>query len=168
MAGTLGNVVSFLVFSRKKFKKTVFEVYYRVLSLVYIFGNSYAMFDFFSYKFNMNIQTVSLFSCKSNLYLIYLSGPLAAYILAAISVDRMINTVSPTRFLIRKNKKFQISYCFCVLIFNAFYYLPVPYYMTFTESEPFITNETTDTNDSLSSSFTIYECNLDDGGLVYW
>ena len=154
--GFVGNVISFIVFSQKRFRNTLFNVYFRALNLIYSFTITYTLFDYFNYQFNANIQTVSWLVCHFNLYLIYSIAPVAAWLLVVISLDRMLSTKYPSKYLMRKNKRIQILICIFFLIFNLIYYIPLAVYQNYEETFNNVTNMTDVT------------CTLNDGGVVYW
>jgi hypothetical protein len=154
--GFFGNVLSLIVFSQKRFKNTLFDVYFRALNLIYSFTITYTLFDYFNYQFNVNIQTISWSFCHFNLYLIYSIAPVAAWLLVVISFDRMLSTKYPSRYLMRKNKKIQILICVFLLIFNLIYYMPMAVYQNYEETYNNLTN------------MTDVRCTLDDSGIVYW
>lgn len=154
--GFVGNVISFIVFSQKRFRNTLFNVYFRALNLIYSFTITYTLFDYFNYQFNANIQTVSWLFCHFNLYLIYSIAPVAAWLLVVISLDRMLSTKYPSKYLMRKNKRIQILICIFFLIFNLIYYIPLAIYQNYEETFNNVTNMTDVT------------CTLNDSGVVYW
>jgi hypothetical protein len=154
--GFLGNVVSFIIFSQKRFKNTIFDVYFRTLNIIYSFTITYTLFDYFNYQFDANVQTISWLFCRFNLYLIYSIAPVAAYLLVVISLDRMLSTKYPSKYLMRKNKRIQILVCIFFLIYNLIYYIPLAVYQSYEETFNNLTN------------MTDVKCTLNDGGVVYW
>ena len=125
--GTLGNIVSFKIFSRKRFKNTIFEIYYRYLILIETFILQYVLFEFIVFSFHINIK--SIFECNLintiTEYYIYILSASASWTIACISLDRSIRVIYPQKFSFKNKKIFQYFFCNLILIFNFIFYLPV-------------------------------------------
>lgn len=158
--GITGNFISLMVFSRKKFKNTLFEVYFRVLSVVDTFTLMYVLVDFINYKYGINLYLTNYTLCKLGLYLVYVVAPMSGWILVTVSFDRMVNVLNPSSLKFRNEKLFQIGICLFILIYNLAFYSPL---IMFTEYKMVFSNETkrNESNESL------VECNLNDNGLTY-
>jgi hypothetical protein len=156
--GLLGNILSFVVFSRKKFKKTLFSIYFRVLNIADIYTILFALVDFLKYKLGHDMEKISIFFCKTTFYSLFAVSPISGHILAIISIDRFITTRFPNRFTIKNKTSFQIFICFFICLFNLSYYTPMIVFRQF---------ESLSKNDSNSSQES-YACNLNDDCISYW
>jgi len=144
--GIAGNIMSFIVFSRKKFKNTIFETYYRWICILDIISFSYPINDYFYYEYenyNWNI-----FFCDYLDFIMYAFPATAAWVLTIISFDRMINIVFPVYNSFIKKKKFQHISCFLATLCSMLVYSPIFYYREFNSYSNFDnqTNQTTSYN----------------------
>jgi hypothetical protein len=85
--GTSGNIVSFLVFSRKKFQNTVFSIYFRILAVTDSFTIFFSINEFIKYQLNIKLEYHAFILCKSILYLVFIFGPMSAHLLVVISYE---------------------------------------------------------------------------------
>ena len=121
----IGNILSFYIFSRKKFKKTIFSFYFRV---EIVFNFLYLLMPINNYlekEWNIHFKTISNLTCKLRYYYGDLTTPISNFILAIVSIDRYLTIVYPKSFFsFRKNLSFKISSCLFLTIFNLIYYIP--------------------------------------------
>ncbi len=153
--GFIGNILSLLIFRHNKFKRTIFGVYFPILNICNTLTIPYAIIDFLAYQYDIVINNMSIFLCKSTLYFIYSMAPVAGYIIVIVGLDRLITISYPNKFLIRNSKKFQYGICFVFLIYNLAFYTPL---IIYSDYESVFDNET---------NLTSYICNQNDNGLVY-
>ena len=156
--GLAGNILSFIVFSRKKFKNTLFSIYFRVLNIADVYTILFALVDFLKYKVGYEIEIISAFFCKTTFYSLFAISPISGHILVVIAIDRFITTRCPNRFSIRNKKYFQIILCLFITLYNISYYIPMIIFHEF---------ELISVNDSNSTKIS-YACNLNDAGVTYW
>ena len=98
LIGTLLNISSSLVFLRHKMLKSSSFCYFGVLNIVNAAYLLVTMSRSISENnFNSDIRHLSLFSCKTHVFLTYFLSHLSSLILCAISIDRAISVM----FLIR-------------------------------------------------------------------
>ena len=83
--GTIGNILAFSVFSRKKFKRSVFSVYFRVLTITDSITILFAVYEFLKYQLNVKLEHMSSILCRILLYLIHTFGPMSGWLLVVIS-----------------------------------------------------------------------------------
>jgi hypothetical protein len=125
--GVLGNILTFIVFSRKNFQNTIFSTYFRFLCIcdmiTLILRTDYFMLSFTG----TGIRSISPLSCKIMLYLIYSIPASSIWILVIISLDRLLSILKPTKFLFRKKAKFQIVITIGTICLILFYNVPVLY-----------------------------------------
>ncbi len=161
LLGMIGNMVSFIVFSRKKFKNTLFSIYFRFIIITDSFTLIFTIIDYLKYKHNIDIELKGEAFCKLTLYLIYAVAPLNGWVLVVVAFDRLINIKNSSSCLkLRKNKPTQLKICILFLVFNLVYYTPMIKFKKYRMSSSYdeIKNET----------IINYECILDDSnGLIY-
>jgi hypothetical protein len=75
MIGILTNLIAFIVFSRKKFKNTVFSTYFRVL-LVYLTLLNKLMF----FEFDISLRDINNPLCRITLIMAYSIPSIFAYL----------------------------------------------------------------------------------------
>lgn len=121
--GIIGNILSFVIFSRKKFQHTIFSTYFRFLSIFDTLAVLFGLVDYVSFHSEISVKEMSLFNCKIIEYFSYITPSVSAWILVVISMDRLISIVRPSLFQIRKKNSFQISVCIFLLFFNLIYYI---------------------------------------------
>jgi hypothetical protein len=120
--GTITNVISFIIFSRKRFQNTIFSTYFRFLLIIDTIGLAYlALGKFLYFKFNINIRNFDVSLCRLTMLLAYCVPPASAYILVAISVDRWLTITKPAILLIRRKPLFQIIVCISIIMANFIY-----------------------------------------------
>jgi hypothetical protein len=120
--GLFLNVFTFLVFSRKKFRKTVFNTYFRALLLTDSLSLIPVFFPFIYYQFNFNLSAISAEFCSFFAYLTYVVTTFSPHTLVVISIDRFLSICFSTRFSFRKKFKFQLAILSSVLLFNMAIY----------------------------------------------
>lgn len=145
LTGLIFNILALMIFSRKKFEKTIFSTYFRYLcisdTIILLYKLDYMLKEkFFYYLFTI------IYFCKILNYFLYILPSISNWILVIISIDRYLSIVYPTKFLFRKLKQNQILILFALIIFQAIVWLSIPF-LAFVS----ITNNTT--NESL-----VYDC----------
>ena len=125
IAGVVGNTISFMVYSRKKFEKTLFSVYFRTVLVTDLFQLVNCVYHFIRRKLHFNLEFYSLFVCKTRDYFVWSTAPMSGYILVLVSLDRLLSIRFPTRFQIRNNKLFQLSLIISYAAFCAIAYIPL-------------------------------------------
>ena len=125
LLGLIVNILSFVIFSRKKFKKTLFSVYFRLLNIVYSLTLGSSVIDFLNYEFDQNVQSTSTVACKAMFCLFFSIAPIGGWLLVIISLDRFLDiNFSEARLKHLKNKtKFQVGVSAFLIFYNLSYYL---------------------------------------------
>ena len=118
--GLAGNTISFIIFSCKKFQRTIFSTYFRFLS---VFDSIYFIFIIIKMLIyvEVNLYDLSSFSCKIIFYLNTIATSLSIWTMVIISFDRMFSIVCPNRFQFRKRSKFQFVAIAGIIIYNSVY-----------------------------------------------
>ena len=92
--GTIANILSIIVFTRKEMRKYSSFCYFAVLNVVnlaflYVTLTRVIM----DFNFKSDIRTLNIFTCKSHVFLTYFLGHLSSLLLSTISIDRVISVV---------------------------------------------------------------------------
>ena len=92
--GTIANILSIIVFTRKEMRKFSSFCYFAVLNgvnLAFLYVTTIrAVMEF---NFDTDIRRLSLFSCKTHLFLTYFLSHLSSMLLCMISIDRVISVM---------------------------------------------------------------------------
>jgi hypothetical protein len=129
--GILGNILSFLTLSRKKFKNTIFETYFRVINITDSITLIFIIYEYLLKK-NIDVNKFHWIICYYLDYILYLIPPISSWSLVLISLDRMMNTIYPNVLAsIRNSKKYQYGLCLTITIINIIYYLPDRIYKSY-------------------------------------
>jgi hypothetical protein len=126
VVGSISNVLALILFSAKKFHNTIFSTYFRFL----LACDTYtililATFKYLRFKSIINVRNVNDSLCKLTMFFTYTVPVISAWILVAISFDRLMTILKPTQFLFRKKTTFQVMVCIGIIIFNTLYYSPL-------------------------------------------
>ena len=126
--GLIGNVISFIVFSRPVFRKNSISTYCRAL----------AIFDFFSIGDLVISIGLGFFGtfypyyadalCKAYIYTIFGFASIPGWILIAFSVDKVL-TMKRIGTNILKKKSFQYGVVVAIAIVNLLLYIEIPIYL---------------------------------------
>ena len=161
IVGAAANLISFKIFSNKKFEKTIFSSYFRFITLADTFTLILPLNKFLELNLNIYIQNMSEYLCKYRMYMTYVIPPISGWTLALISLDRLISIVKPTKFLFRKSRIFQFMLCGSILAFNFVFYLPILFASKFK-----IDDQQTDYENI--SNKTVYFCEFNSINYLYW
>ena len=90
--GIVGDVFGLLVLQRKKLVKIGPRGMYRFLFVMDIINLLSIIVNYLNSAFNINVQIISRYACKLYVYLTVWFGPIPAYVLLYISVEKIIAT----------------------------------------------------------------------------
>ena len=127
--GIVGNIISFIIFSRKAFKNNSISTYFRAISviesltIVQLILNMEILFG------NIDFTSKSDAVCKLIYYIWPLYDSAYAWILMVFSIDKMLN-MSKRPITIIKKKWFQWSVVAVVVFIQAILYIGVPIELT--------------------------------------
>jgi hypothetical protein len=125
LIGIIGNILSFIVFSRKKFQNTIFSTYFRILAICDLLTLLFRT-EFFLSQFQLTtLISFTEFLCKIHNFLIYLIPCLSIWILLLISLDRSLSILTPAKFLFRKKQMFQLLACLIISVYNILLCFPL-------------------------------------------
>jgi len=124
IVGTIGNLLSVYVVLRSKLRRHSTFIYLAFLSVVdlivlYTFSINFILHAWF----NIDLQHVSLIACKIYSFSIYFFPQTSAWILTAVSIDRVC---ALTRG-IRKTRKTRVTYMSILIIFLILFVLNVQF-----------------------------------------
>ena len=153
LLGTIGNILSFIVFSRKKFKNTIFETYFRLLTITDTVTMLYPTGVFLKQKFPAFIgPDLDIFGCIVFNYFTYTFPAISAWLLTLITFDRMVSIVFPTYLKsFRKNIKYHYFFCCLATLSSMAAYSPVLIYFQF--------NTYTNFDNQTNQTITYNQCN---------
>ena len=125
LIGIWGNLLTFIVFSRKKFQNVSFSFYMRVKMFAdtIILLNSFK--HFWAFIFDVYFVYTADIVCKLSEYVIYVCGTSSFGILAMISFDRLITIVYPQKFSFIRKAYFQILALVVIFAINISIYMPM-------------------------------------------
>lgn len=117
--GVFGNILNLFVLRRMHFEKNPTLILLFLLSVTDIAVLLVGLPRYWARDaFQFDLRTVSQFSCKFSLFLIYISMQLSSWILVLVSVIRVIKTVLPLRYpktKIRVTRKNTLT-VFCIVV----------------------------------------------------
>jgi hypothetical protein len=156
LIGFITNTLSFIIFSRKRFKNTIFFTYFRFLVIFDIITLVFPINKLFELNFNIYFRDFSDELCKFRFYFTYSIFPISGWVLVLISFDRFVNISFPNRFLLTKKATFQLSMCLIVFGLNFTYYIPnLFYYIRVNVNSKNSTNQTVLTYKCTNPGFPI-------------
>jgi hypothetical protein len=127
LIGLLGNLVSFVVFSRRVFANYSISVYYRALAISDCFIIYRLVYEMFNYLGNIRLNVQSHAWCKLHYYIATGLSPISEWILVAFSVDKMIHVLGKKKWApFIERKPFQLSVVLFITLFHCLVYLFVP------------------------------------------
>ena len=155
----IANSLSFLIFSHKRFHNTIFSTYFRFYLLFEILNQILPINKMFELNLEMYFSLISNFSCKLRKYFAYSDHSITAWFMMIISFDRYLSIGYPTKFLIRKNKMFQIIASCFIIGYNCCFYIPFLFFYI-KESKTNRTNQTIITYKCISPGLWVEFLNL--------
>ena len=124
--GLIGNVLAFLVFSRKAFARSSINIYCRGLAISDCFMIAYTIFTVGSQyvtTYSVNKYTIT---CKIMYFFLTTISPVSGWILVAFSIDQAICVTNTQRFQFTKRRNFQIGVLVFLAIFHTGAYIGIP------------------------------------------
>jgi hypothetical protein len=114
--GLVGNLLTFLVFSREKFRNNSIGIYIRALAISDSFTVYRLVYNICQYFFNIRLNVLSNFMCKFYYFMTISLTSISIWTLVAFSVDKMIHVLGKSqKFPFMNKKSFQLA----VVIANA-------------------------------------------------
>lgn len=125
--GIVGNVLSYIVFSRPTFRKSSTSIYCRALAIFDSLIIYDAFLQFYIVLYNYFVFVYSDAMCKIFTYMIYAFGALPGWILIAMSIDKVLGL----RKLTHEKKRPLVHYMIltAIVLFNLLLYIEILIYM---------------------------------------
>lgn len=124
--GLIGNVLNFLVFSRKTFRKKSISIYCRALAIFDSYTLINLIFDTQSQYLNINWSIKYSIACKIFYFVSAGISPISSWILVLFSIDQIISLSSSKRLRFIKNRGVPILLILILVIFHIFIYTFIP------------------------------------------
>ena len=98
VTASISNIISFLVLTSKKMRKSSTFFYLSCLCVIdFVSVYTFCINLIFLYQFNIDLQMVSTLFCKLFSFLIYFLPQLSAWTVAAVSFDRVVGVLFSVR-----------------------------------------------------------------------
>ncbi|CAH1796257.1 unnamed protein product [Owenia fusiformis] len=96
IVGTIGNTLSFIILTRKNMRKSTSSIYLSVLAVV----DSTVLYTgllrhWIRHISDIDIRSITLGGCKFHIFLVYFSLDLSAWILVAVTFERLVAVYIP-------------------------------------------------------------------------
>ena len=125
LVGYITNIISFVIFSGKTYKNTVYSVYYRFSALLCIFLSLIMPINkYVEFNFDVKFWNYGDGLCKFRMYAFYSLQSVQGWTHVVVSIDRYLSIVHPFIFATRRNLFFQIIVCCGVFVYNLVYNSP--------------------------------------------
>jgi hypothetical protein len=124
--GLIGNVLTFIIFSRPAFKKNSISTYCRALAVIDCFTIYELASDIGFVFFDYFLIVMSDFGCKLSFYVNLCFSSISAWIIIIFSIDKVLSMKNRAKFI--KKRSFQYSLISGIVMFHLIAYI-VPIYM---------------------------------------
>lgn len=114
--GLVLNLITILIYSRKKFKKNTMGLYCCIIAFTDISALIVGFFEFFGLSINNDFNIVSEFSCKLLNYMTRLTFQMSAWLHVFLSLDRLISI----KYLSKKLNPFKNRKFICLILVFLF------------------------------------------------
>jgi hypothetical protein len=130
LIGVIGNILSFIVFSRRKFQNNSINVYCRALAIVDLFCIIQFIYDITTNYFNYDLYIATNSACKFFFFVIFCISPTSGWILVAFSIDKMaiVHQMRGFSSFLAK-KKIQLSIVAFIFFFHCLLFMAVPIFI---------------------------------------
>ena len=122
--GIIGNLLTFIIFSRPAFRKNSISTYCRALAICDCFTIYQLISDIGYLFFNYFLPQKSDWGCKLNFYITLSFSSITAWILIAFSIDKVLSMKNRAKFI--KKKPFQYSVIIGIILFFSLLYIEIP------------------------------------------
>jgi hypothetical protein len=150
ISGLIGNVISFLIFSRPVFKKNSISKYYRALAIFDCFTIYDLIVSIGLVFYDTFYVTYSDATCKLYFYFGMGFASIPGWILIAFSIDKVLS-MKRIGTIILKKKSVQFGIVLSIVLINLLLYIGVPIYLELKQFNVF--DMTFDVCDSSTLSF---------------
>lgn len=129
LMGLIGNILSFVVFSRQTFAKNSISTYCRALALAECFIVFQLVKDIGIYIFQYAPDLEINAMCKLFTFATVGLSSIPGWILVAFALDKLISVQNTSRFGFIKKKSFQYTVIVLIVTFNCLLYVEVPIFV---------------------------------------
>ena len=126
--GLIGNLLSYIIFSRPAFQKNSISTYCRALAIFECFTIYELVADIGLLSSNYFYAMYTPIGCKLYYYIGMAFGSIPGWILIAFSIDKVLIMKKKANFI--KKRKFQYMVIFGIVLFNFLFYIEIPIYLT--------------------------------------
>lgn len=126
--GILGNIISFIVFSRKTFRKSSVSIYCRALAIFEILFVLDAILDVYYILYEKFLYNSSDCVCRLMAYVYYALSSIPGWILVAFSLDRSLNLNKVTNVM-KQRPIVTYMILLAIVLFNFLLYVEVPIFI---------------------------------------
>ena len=158
--GLVGNITSFIIYSREKFRNTGTSTYFAVL----VFSHSIALLFgclpmFLVRMYSIDLKNFNPIFCVLFNQAYYVPGAVSGWILVLITLDRFASIFLLGKFIFKKKLSFQISALLGIVTYNFIYY-----------GQLFFSHlDVIDTYDNLTNTnYTSYLCSIPELYILGW
>ena len=144
----IANTISFIIFSRKRFRNTIFSTYHRFYLVFDTFCVVLPINKMFESNLNQYFSQISDFTCKIRAFFGFFNFAIIAWFLVVISIDRFLSISYPNRFAFRKKRLFQIFISVFIIFLHVLFYIPFCFFYL----------KQIQANETNSSGLKNYEC----------
>jgi hypothetical protein len=142
--GILANLVTFLIFQRKRFRTQSFSIYAKFMA----FSDSIVLWSNITQSIgfifdNSNIILVSSFFCTTDKYARAAFLLMSQILLVLITIDRLLTVVFPNRFMMLRRMPFQLTIIAVALTYSMTVFIMFPF------NQALITQAVTNTSTTL-------------------
>lgn len=123
--GLVGNTFSFIIFGRKEVKNITSANIYKGLALLDTLYLTSRIVQKLLFNLGYDLKNSSLIGCKLVIYFNPALGPMSAWLLVYISIERFFAIRCPKINFIR-SLSFEIFIMVTVIVYNMLFYLPFP------------------------------------------
>jgi hypothetical protein len=126
--GLVGNLITFIVFSRPVFAKNSISTYCRALAVFESLTVYQLVADIIFVFYKDSIPRSSDLGCKLINYFILATGSIPGWILITFSIDKVLSMKNKVLFI--KKRSFQYAVISGIVIFHLLLYIEVPIFLT--------------------------------------
>ena len=128
LGGLIGNIITFIIFSRPAFEKNSISVYCRALSVFDSFTIIHMVYEAAMAFFGYYLTNSSDLTCIVYHYVNLAFGPIPGWLLIAFSIDKLFSMKNVCNSLIKK-RWFQLIVIASIVLINLLLYIEVPIYL---------------------------------------
>lgn len=126
LLGAIGNILTFVVYSRKKFAKNSISVYCRALAIADFLRTIQLVYDVITNQLAYDLIDSSDAACKIYYFVIMCIAPVSDWLLVTFSFDNMVRVWHTLHFNFIFQRRYQIMIVAGLVLFNFGLFGAVP------------------------------------------